>query len=156
MMEYNRNCGVDTRIVRIFNTYGPRLNKNDGRVVSNFIVQALTGNDITIYGDGSQTRSFCYVDDQIDGLIRLMESDYNFPVNIGNPEEITIKEIAELIVKMVGSDSKIVYRDLPEDDPTKRKPDIKRAKEILGWEPKVCLRDGLEKTIEYFCKKMMV
>jgi len=150
MMEYHRNCGVDTRIVRIFNTYGPRLNKNDGRVISNFIVQALNNEPITIYGDGSQTRSFCYVDDQIDGLIRLMNSDYNMPVNIGNPYEITIKEIAEKIVELTGTKSLIEYRDLPRDDPTRRKPDIRRAGEILGWEPKIDLEEGLLKTIEYF------
>jgi len=150
MMEYHRNCGVDTRIVRIFNTYGPRLQKDDGRVVSNFIVQALQNKPITVYGDGSQTRSFCYVDDQINGLIKLMDSDYNLPVNIGNPHEITVKEIAEIIVKLTNSKSEIVYEELPKDDPTKRKPDITKARTILGWEPKVGLEEGLTKTIEYF------
>jgi len=152
MMEYNRNCGVDTRIVRIFNTYGPRLNKDDGRVISNFIVQALEGKPITIYGDGSQTRSFCYVDDQIDGLIKLMGSYYNLPVNIGNPNELTIKEIAEKILELTGSSSELIYMELPQDDPLMRNPDITRAREILGWEPKVGLEEGLKKTIEYFRK----
>jgi len=150
MMEYHRNCNVDTRIVRIFNTYGPRLNKNDGRVISNFIVQALEEKPITIYGEGSQTRSFCYVDDLIDGIIKLMDSNYNFPVNIGNPNEITIKEIAEKILKLTGSKSEIIYKPLPEDDPTKRKPDISKAKTILHWEPKINLEEGLIKTIQYF------
>ena len=153
MMEYKRNCGVDVRIARIFNTYGPRLNRDDGRVISNFVVQAINGQDITIYGDGSQTRSFCYVDDTIDGLIRLMESDYSLPVNIGNPNEITIKEIGEKIVGMVGNDCKLEYKDLPQDDPMKRKPDITKAKTILGWEPKVGLEEGLIKTIGYFLGK---
>jgi len=150
MMEYHRNCNVDTRIVRIFNTYGPRLNKNDGRVISNFVVQALEEKPITIYGEGSQTRSFCYVDDLIDGIIKLMDSNYNFPVNIGNPNEITIKEIAEKILKLTGSKSEIIYKPLPEDDPTKRKPDISKAKNILHWEPKINLEEGLIKTIQYF------
>jgi len=150
MMEYHRNCNVDTRIVRIFNTYGPRLNKNDGRVISNFVVQALEEKPITIYGEGSQTRSFCYVDDLIDGIIKLMDSNYNFPVNIGNPNEITIKEIAEKILKLTGSKSEIIYKPLPEDDPTKRKPDISKAKTILHWEPKINLEEGLIKTIQYF------
>jgi len=153
MMEYKRNCGVDVRIARIFNTYGPRLNRDDGRVISNFVVQAINGQDITIYGDGSQTRSFCYVDDTIDGLIRLMDSDYSLPVNIGNPNEITIKEIGEKIVGMVGNDCKLEYRDLPQDDPMKRKPDITKARTILGWEPKVGLEEGLIKTIGYFLGK---
>jgi len=152
MMEYHRNCGVDTRIVRIFNTYGPRLNKNDGRVISNFIVQALDDKPITIYGDGSQTRSFCYVDDQINGLIKLMNSDYNLPVNIGNPQEITIKEIAEMIKKLTNSKSEIIHKDLPQDDPTRRNPDITKARTILGWEPKINLEEGLIKTIKYFEK----
>lgn len=150
MMEYNRNCDVDTRIVRIFNTYGPRLNKNDGRVISNFIVQALEGSPITVYGDGNQTRSFCYVDDQIDGLIKLMNSNYSLPVNIGNPHEITIKEIAEMVIKLTNSQSQIIYKELPKDDPTRRNPDITKAREILKWEPKVGLEEGLKKTIEYF------
>lgn len=150
MMEYHRNCGVDIRIARIFNTYGPNLNKNDGRVVSNFIVQSLRNDDITVYGDGSQTRSFCYVDDTVNGLIKLMNSGYNMPVNIGNPNEMTIKEIAEEIVKLTDSDSKIVYMDLPKDDPTRRRPDISKANEILDWTPNVKLEEGLSRTIEYF------
>jgi len=153
MMEYHRNCGVDTRIVRIFNTYGPRLNKNDGRVISNFIVQALENKPITIYGDGLQTRSFCYVDDLVDGLIKLMSSNYVNPVNLGNPNEITILDIAKVIVRMVGSNSEIEYKDLPSDDPTRRRPDITRAKNILDWEPKIGLEEGLEKTIKYFREK---
>lgn len=153
MMEYHRNCGVDTRIVRIFNTYGPRLNKNDGRVISNFIVQALENKPITIYGDGLQTRSFCYVDDLVDGLIKLMASDFVNPVNLGNPNEITILDIAKVIVRMVGSNSEIEYKDLPSDDPTRRRPDITRARNILDWEPKIGLEEGLEKTIKYFREK---
>lgn len=153
MMEYHRNYNVDTRIVRIFNTYGPRLNKDDGRVVSNFVVQALEGKPLTIYGDGSQTRSFCYIDDQVDGLIKTMASDYHLPINIGNPNELTINEIGEMVLKLTGSDSKMVYMDLPQDDPMRRNPDITRAREILGWEPKVGLEEGLKKTIEYFRKK---
>ena len=154
MMEYHRNCGVDTRIVRIFNTYGPRLNKNDGRVISNFIVQALENKPITIYGDGLQTRSFCYVDDLVDGLIKLMASDFVNPVNLGNPNEITILDIAKVIVRMVGSNSEIEYKDLPSDDPTRRRPDITRARNILDWEPKIGLEEGLEKTIKYFREKI--
>jgi len=153
MMEYHRNCGVDTRIVRIFNTYGPRLNKNDGRVISNFIVQALENKPITIYGNGLQTRSFCYVDDLVDGLIKLIASDFVNPVNLGNPNEITILDIAKVIVKMVGSNSEIEYKDLPSDDPTRRRPDITRARNILDWEPKIGLEEGLEKTIKYFREK---
>ena len=149
-MEYNRNHNLETRIVRIFNTYGPNLSSDDGRVISNFICQALENKDITIYGDGSQTRSFCYVSDLVEGLIRLMDSNYNLPVNIGNPNEKTIKDIAELIVNMTQSKSKIIYLPLPQDDPTNRKPDIKRAKEILNWEPKIKLEEGLIKTIDYF------
>jgi UDP-glucuronate decarboxylase len=152
MMEYNRNCNVTTRIARIFNTYGPRLRENDGRVVSNFIVQALDNQDITIYGDGSQTRSFCYIDDMVDGLIKLMNNEYSLPVNLGNPHEITVKELAETIIELTRSKSKLVYRNLPEDDPKKRNPDITKAKTILKWKPNICLKDGLEKTIEYFQK----
>ena len=138
--------------MRIFNTYGPRMDMGDGRVVSNFIVQALKGEDITIYGDGSQTRSFCYVDDLIEGMIRLMNSREGFtgPVNVGNPGEFTIKELAEKVIEMTDSDSRIIYKELPVDDPTQRKPDISLAKKELGWEPKVMLDEGLEKTIEYF------
>jgi len=152
MMEYNRNCNVTTRIARIFNTYGPRLRKNDGRVVSNFIVQALDNQDITIYGDGSQTRSFCYIDDMVDGLIKLMNNEYSLPINLGNPHEITVKELAETIIELTRSKSKLVYRNLPEDDPKKRNPDITKAKTILKWKPNICLKDGLEKTIKYFQK----
>ena len=139
--------------MRIFNTYGPRMDMGDGRVVSNFIVQALKGEDITIYGDGSQTRSFCYVDDLIEGMVRLMNNssdDFTGPVNIGNPGEFTIKQLAEKIIALTGSKSQIVYKDLPVDDPTQRKPDITLAKDELGWEPKVQLEEGLMKTIEYF------
>ena len=153
MMEYNRNHNMDTKIVRIFNTYGPNLAKDDGRVISNFINQALNNEDITIYGEGKQTRSFCYITDLVSGLISLMKTDYNLPINIGNPNEKTIKEIAEKIIEITESKSKIIYESLPEDDPTNRKPDITKAKEILNWEPKVELREGLIKTINYFRKK---
>jgi UDP-glucuronate decarboxylase len=149
--DYHRMNKVDIRVMRIFNTYGPRMHPNDGRVVSNFIVQALKGNDITIYGDGSQTRSFCYVDDLIDGMVRFMNADDTVgPVNIGNPGEFTIKQLAEEVIGLTGSESKIVYQPLPSDDPKQRQPDITLAKERLGWEPKVGLKDGLVKTIEYF------
>jgi UDP-glucuronate decarboxylase len=139
-------------VARIFNTYGPRMLPDDGRVVSNFIVQALGGNDITIYGDGSQTRSFCYVDDLVEGLIRLMNSNSEVtgPVNLGNPGEFSIRELAEKVVARTDSGSKIVYEPLPEDDPTQRQPDITQAMAVLGWEPKIALDDGLPKTIEYF------
>jgi UDP-glucuronate decarboxylase len=157
MMEYNRNCDVDIRIVRIFNTYGPNLNKNDGRVVSNFINQALENKDITIYGDGEQTRSFCYVDDLIRGLILLMNSETSeqtvLPINLGNPNELTMLELASIIIDMTGSKSEIVFKELPKDDPMQRKPDINKAKKILGWEPKILLNEGLGKTIEYFSTK---
>jgi dTDP-glucose 4,6-dehydratase len=149
-MAYHRYHKVDTRIVRIFNTYGPRMRLNDGRVVPNFIGQALHGEDITVYGDGSQTRSFCYVSDEVEGLYRLMMSDYTLPVNIGNPEEHTILEFARIILKIIGGDSKIVFKDLPEDDPKQRRPDITKAAELLGWEPKVGLEEGLRETMEYF------
>jgi len=152
MMEYNRNCGVDTRIARIFNTYGPRLREGDGRVVSNFIVQTLNNKDITIYGDGSQTRSFCYIDDQIDGLIKLMESNYIFPINIGNPEEITINELARRVIDISGNNSEIKYYELPQDDPKRRKPDITRANEILNWYPNINLENGLRRTFDHFRK----
>ncbi len=149
--DYHRMNKVDIRVMRIFNTYGPRMHPNDGRVVSNFIVQALNGNDITIYGDGSQTRSFCYVDDLIDGMTRLMSADDVIgPVNIGNPGEFTIKQLAEEVISLTGSKSKIIYQPLPSDDPKQRQPDITLAKEKLGWEPKVGLKEGLVKTIEYF------
>ena len=149
-MDYHRKHNVDVKIMRIFNTYGPRMAIGDGRVVSNFIVQALRGEDITIYGDGSQTRSFCYYEDNLDGMMALMASDYHEPVNIGNPDEFTIRELAEAVVYMIKSSSKIIYLPLPQDDPKQRKPDITRAKEILNWEPSVLLANGLVKTIDYF------
>ena len=153
MMDYHRQNNVDIKIIRIFNTYGPRMHPNDGRVVSNFIVQALYGNDITIFGKGDQTRSFQYIDDLVDGTIRMMEKEsFIGPVNIGNPNEFTIKELAEIVLDMVGSKSKIIYEKLPEDDPTQRQPDISLARKKLNWEPVVELRSGLEKTIEYFDK----
>ena len=149
--DYHRMNKVDIRVVRIFNTYGPRMHPNDGRVVSNFIMQALKNEDITIYGSGEQTRSFCYVDDLTDGIIRLMNKE-NFigPVNIGNPDEFTIKQLAELVIKLTASKSKIVYRELPEDDPQQRQPDISLAKSELEWEPMIKLEEGLNKTIKYF------
>lgn len=149
-MAYHRYHKLDTRIVRIFNTYGPRMRMDDGRVVPNFIGQALGGKDLTVYGDGSQTRSFCYVSDEIDGIYRLMMSNYTLPVNIGNPEEHTILEFAKIILKMTGSSSKIAFEPLPIDDPKQRRPDITKAKKILGWEPKVPLDEGLKETIKYF------
>ena len=149
-MAYHRYHGVDTRIVRIFNTYGPRMRPDDGRVVSNFIVQALRGEPLTIYGDGSQTRSFCFVDDEVRGLVALLDSDENDPVNIGNPNEFTIAELADVVLELTGSSSTIERHPLPTDDPTQRKPDITRARELLGWEPKVQLREGVERTIDYF------
>jgi UDP-glucuronate decarboxylase len=151
--DYHRQHALEIRVVRIFNTYGPRMHPNDGRVVSNFIVQALTGQDITIYGDGRQTRSFQYVDDLIEGMVRLMENDAGVvgPVNMGNPGEFTIRELAEKILAMIPeSRSKLVFKPLPADDPTQRRPDISRAKESLGWEPQVALEEGLERTIAYF------
>jgi UDP-glucuronate decarboxylase len=150
--DYHRQHGVDIKVVRIFNTYGPRMHPNDGRVVSNFIVQALRGEDLTIYGEGAQTRSFCYVDDLIEGFVRLMASpkDITGPINIGNPGEFTIRELAELVLKMVGGKSKLVMLPLPQDDPKQRKPDITLAQDKLGWTPKVNLEAGLEKTIHYF------
>jgi dTDP-glucose 4,6-dehydratase len=149
-MAYHTYHGLETRIVRIFNTYGPRMRLNDGRVLPAFIGQALRGEDLTIFGDGSQTRSFCYVDDLVEGIYRLLLSDYPNPVNIGNPSEITIKEFAEEIIKLTGTDQKVVYKDLPKDDPKQRQPDITKAREILGWEPKVDRAEGLKKTYEYF------
>lgn len=149
--DYHRQHNVDIRIMRIFNTYGPRMDPNDGRVVSNFIVQAITGQDITIYGDGSQTRSFCYVDDLLNGMVALMENDdFQGPVNIGNPGEFTIKELAELVIDMTNTKSQIIYKELPSDDPTRRRPDISLAKEKLDWEPSIKLEQGLKKTIEFF------
>jgi dTDP-glucose 4,6-dehydratase len=149
-MAYHRYHGVQTRIVRIFNTYGPRMRPADGRVVSNFIVQALRGEPLTVYGDGSQTRSFCYASDEADGLYRLFQSDRVEPTNIGNPNEFTVRELAELVIEETGSSSKIDRRPLPEDDPKVRKPDITVARSVLGWEPKVQLREGLKKTIPFF------
>ena len=149
-MAYQTHHGLDTRIVRIFNTYGPRMRPNDGRVVSNFIVQALSGEDLTIYGDGSQTRSFTYVADEIRGFLALLDSDVTTPTNIGNTNEFTVSELAEMVTEMVGTGSKVTYHDLPVDDPMQRKPDITKARELLGWEPKIQLREGLEHTIAYF------
>lgn len=149
--DYHRENKVDIRVVRIFNTYGPRMHEADGRVVSNFIVQALHGTDITVYGDGSQTRSFCYVDDLIEAFVRMMNQDgFIGPVNIGNPTEFTILELAQKVIAMTGSNSKIVHKPLPQDDPLQRKPDISLAREKLGWEPKVALEEGLDRTIRYF------
>jgi dTDP-glucose 4,6-dehydratase len=149
-VAYHRYHGVDTKIVRIFNTYGPRMRIKDGRAVPAFMSQALRGEDVTIFGSGEQTRSFCYVSDLVDGVIRLMESDVHDPVNIGNPHEMTIEEIARVIIRIAGSSSRIVYRPLPEDDPKVRRPDITRARTLLGWEPKVPLEEGLVKTLDYF------
>ena len=157
--DYYRQHKVDIRVARIFNTYGPRMHPNDGRVVSNFIVQALRGEDITLYGDGSQTRSFCYVDDLIEGFIRFMDvpwdvdgSNQGFPgpINLGNPQEFTIRQLAEMVIKLTGASSKLVFKPLPADDPMQRKPDISRAREVLGWEPGVELESGLRRTIDYF------
>lgn len=154
MMDYRRQNGVDVKIVRIFNTYGPRMAISDGRVVSNFIVQALRGDEITVYGEGMQTRSFCYVDDLVEGLIRMMNSDKACvgPVNLGTPAEFTILELAQTVIRMTGSASRIVHRPLPQDDPVQRRPDIALAREKLGWEPRVPLSEGLEETIAYFQK----
>ncbi len=155
MMDYHRQNGVDIRIARIFNTYGPKMAINDGRVISNFIVQALTGQQITIYGDGSQTRSFCYVSDLVKGLVALMNCEgFHEPVNLGNPEEYTILELAEKIVAMTDSASQLSFYDLPADDPVKRRPDISRAQKLLGWQPTVPLEDGLKATIPYFVQKL--
>ena len=149
-MAYHRHHGLDTRIVRIFNTYGSRMRLNDGRVVPAFMGQALRGEDLTVFGDGSQTRSFTYIDDQVEGIYRLLMSDYVEPVNIGNPDETTILEFAQEIIKLTGTGQKIIYKELPKDDPLQRQPDISRAKEILGWEPKVHRSEGLKKVFEYF------
>ncbi|HEX9928421.1 MAG TPA: UDP-glucuronic acid decarboxylase family protein [Pyrinomonadaceae bacterium] len=157
MMDYHRQNGVDTRIVRIFNTYGPRMLENDGRVVSNFIVQALRGEDLTIYGTGEQTRSFCYVDDLVDGLIRLMNTEaetINDPVNIGNPGEFTMNELAREVAEACGKEIKIKHLPLPQDDPKQRQPNITRAKQLLGWQPHVPLREGLKKTVGYFAARI--
>ncbi|QHT68327.1 SDR family oxidoreductase [Rhodocytophaga rosea] len=149
-MAYHTFHGLETRIVRIFNTYGPRMRLDDGRALPAFIGQAIKGEDLTVFGDGSQTRSFCYVDDLIEGIYRLLLSDYAYPVNVGNPDEITIKEFAEEIIKLTGTKQKIVYKPLPKDDPKQRRPDITRAKELLGWEPKVSRAEGLKITYEFF------
>ena len=155
-MAYHRYHKVDTRIVRIFNTYGPRMRLNDGRALPTFITQALNNEDITVFGDGSQTRSFCYVADLVDGIYRLINADYCEPVNIGNDEEVTILEFAKEIIELVGSKSKIVYKELPVDDPKIRQPDISRANKVLGWKPKVSRNEGLRMTLEYFKKKLEV
>lgn len=154
VMAYHRTHNVDTRIVRIFNTYGPRMRVEDGRVVPAFVSQAFMGEPITVFGDGSQTRSFCYVDDLVSGILRLVETDYHNPVNIGNPTEMSIKEFAETIRDAVNKNVEIIYKPLPEDDPKTRKPDIALARKILGWEPKVTLAEGLKKTIPYFEKTL--
>jgi dTDP-glucose 4,6-dehydratase len=149
-MAYHNFHGLETRIVRIFNTYGPRMRLNDGRALPAFIGQALRGEDLTVFGDGSQTRSFCYVDDLVEGIYRLLLSDYHLPVNIGNPSEITLRQFAEEVIALTGTKQKIVYRPLPVDDPKQRRPDITKASQILGWEPKVERKEGLKTTYEYF------
>jgi len=149
-MAYHNVHGVETRIIRIFNTYGPRMRLNDGRALPAFIGQALRGEDLTVFGDGSQTRSFCYVDDLVEGICRLLLSDYHLPMNIGNPDEITISEFAEEIIKLTGTSQKIIYKPLPQDDPKQRQPDITRARKIIGWEPKITRAEGLKRTLEYF------
>ncbi len=157
MMDYHRQNKVDTRIVRIFNTYGPRMHENDGRVVSNFIVQALGGKEVTIYGSGEQTRSFCYVDDLVEGIIRLMNTeaeDIHLPVNIGNPGEFTMNELANEVAETVGKEIKIKYMPLPQDDPKQRQPNIERAKNLLGWQPTIPLAEGLKKTVAYFAERL--
>ena len=154
--DYHRQHGVDIKVVRIFNTYGPRMLAEDGRVVSNFIVQALANEDITIFGDGSQTRSFCFVTDLIEGLIKMMDSDASItgPINLGNPREISIRKLAEMILKMTGSKSKLIFKSLPVDDPLRRRPDITLAENILDWKPRTSIEEGLSKTIEYFQKTL--
>jgi dTDP-glucose 4,6-dehydratase len=150
VMAWHRSRGVNTHLVRIFNTYGPRLHPSDGRVISNFMMQALRGQSLTIYGDGSQTRSFCYVDDLIEGILRLSRSDEHMPVNIGNPDEFTILECAQAVLEVTGSKSKLCFEDLPEDDPTRRCPDITKARALLSWEPRIALKEGLERSLEFF------
>ena len=152
--DYRRQYGVDTRVIRIFNTYGPRMAVGDGRVVSNFVVQALSGKDITIYGEGQQTRSFCFVSDLVDGIYKMLVSTklIDAPINLGNPREFTMLELAETVIRLTGSSSSIVHKELPQDDPQQRKPDISRAKEVLGWEPSIELEEGVQRTIEYFQK----
>jgi dTDP-glucose 4,6-dehydratase len=149
-MAYHNYHGLETRIVRIFNTYGSRMRLQDGRALPTFFTQALRGEDISVFGDGSQTRSFCYVDDLVDGIYKLLMSDYHMPINLGNPDEISIKDFAQEIIDLCGSSSKLVFGDLPENDPLQRRPDISKAKEILGWEPKVDRAEGLRKTLDYF------
>lgn len=155
--DYYRKSHVDVKVIRIFNTYGTNMHPQDGRVVSNFIVQALTGEDITIYGDGKQTRSFCYVDDLINGMIRMMQTEKGFigPVNLGNPAEFTVLALAEMVVRLTGSVSKTVFKELPPDDPKQRKPDISLAKAKLGWAPEICLKEGIERTVDYFKKVLL-
>jgi dTDP-glucose 4,6-dehydratase len=155
-MAYHREHNIDIRIVRIFNTYGPRIRTDDGRVIPTFITQALKGEDLTVFGDGSQTRSFCYVDDLIDGILKLMDVEYHFPINLGNPQETTIIELAKLIIELTSSKSGIKFLPLPQDDPKLRRPDITRAKELLNWEPKVLLKQGLLTTIAYFKTKLKI
>ena len=155
VMAFHRSRGVDTRIVRIFNTYGPRLHPGDGRVISNFMMQALRGEPLTIYGDGSQTRSFCYVDDLIEGIVLLSRSEEHLPVNLGNPEEFTILECAKAVLEVTGSESELSYVDLPVDDPTRRRPDITKARTLLGWEPRVGLKEGLKKSVGFFRSRAM-
>jgi dTDP-glucose 4,6-dehydratase len=153
VMAYHRSRGVNTHLVRIFNTYGPRLHPGDGRVISNFVMQALRGEPLTIYGEGSQTRSFCYVDDLIEGILRLSRSDEHLPVNIGNPDEFTILECAQTVLEVTGSKSELSFKPLPEDDPTRRRPDITKARTLLGWEPQISLREGLARSLPYFKSK---
>ena len=149
-MAYHRYHAVDTRIIRIFNTYGPRMRLNDGRVIPAFMGQALRGEDLTVFGDGSQTRSFCFVEDELEGIYRLLMSDYPLPVNIGNPDEISILDFAKEIIKLTGTDQKIVFKPLPKNDPLQRKPDITKAREILGWQPKIGRKEGMQHTFNYF------
>ena len=153
-MAYHRYHGLTSRIVRIFNTYGPRMRLNDGRALPAFMSQALRGEPLTIFGDGSQTRSFCYVDDLVEGIWRLLASEYAEPVNIGNPREMTIKEFADHVIELTGSRSEVTYHDLPVDDPKVRQPDISLAREVLGWEPQVTLEDGMERTLEWFSARV--
>jgi dTDP-glucose 4,6-dehydratase len=155
-MAYHNFHGVETRIIRIFNTYGPRMRLDDGRALPTFVNQALHGEDITVFGDGSQTRSFCYVDDLVDGIYRLLLSDYHMPVNIGNPVEITLQQFAEEVVALTGANVKIVYRPLPQDDPKQRQPDITKAKALLGWSPKVDRSEGLKRTLAYFREQLQL
>lgn len=156
VMAYHRSRGVNTHLVRIFNTYGPRLHPSDGRVISNFMMQALRGEPLTIYGDGKQTRSFCYVDDLIEGIVRLSRSDEHLPVNIGNPTEFTILECAQTVLEVTGSKNELLFEPLPQDDPTRRRPDIAKAQTLLGWEPRVSLREGLQKSLEFFASRVAV